>query len=310
MSTSLLYNGLGLIGYEYVGTRYRKGTIVFRMKAKRSSLNCSVCGYLEVVLRGTKRRTFRTVPLGSKAVWLEVEVQRVFCRRCKQLRQAKLGLAEPNHQHTRAFARYALELSRHTTIQDAADHLGVSWDTVKDIQKEYLQKRFKAPKLRHLKWIAIDEICVGHGYRYLSVVLDLKSGAVVYVGDGKGGEALEPFWKRLRASRARVSAVAIDMSAAYIKAVTDNLPKAQIVFDHFHIIKLYNEKLSDLRRALYHEVTTLRQKKVLKESRWLLLKNPDNLDPKRNEKKRIEEALKLNEPLALAYIMKERCTLP
>ena len=81
------------------------------------------------------------------------------------------------------------------------------------------------------------------------MVLDLESGAVVFVGDGKGADALKPFWKRLRPSRAKIEAVAMDMSAAYREAVSTHLPEAKIVFDRFHVIKLFNEKLSDLRRA-------------------------------------------------------------
>jgi transposase len=128
---------------------------------------------------------------------------------------------------------------------------------------------------------------------------------VVFVGDGKGADALKPFWKRLRPSGARVEAVAMDMSAAYRKAVTAHLPKAKIVFDHFHVIKLFNDKLSDLRRALYHEATDGMHKDVLKGTRWLLLKNSENLDAKKDEKQRLEEALALNKPLATAYYMKE-----
>ena len=83
------------------------------------------------------------------------------------------------------------------TIKDVARHLNVSWDVIKDIQKRYLQKRFARPKLKKLQQIAIDEISIGKGHRYLTIVLDLNSGAVVYVGDGKGAEALEPFWRML-----------------------------------------------------------------------------------------------------------------
>ena len=109
------------------------------------------------------------------------------------------------------------------------------------------------------------------------MVLDLDSGAVVFVGDGKGADALKPFWKRLRPSGAKIEAVAMDMSAAYRGAVSAHLPEAVIVFDHFHVIKLFNDKLSDLRRSLYHRAEA-DQKKVLKGTRWLLLKNPENLD--------------------------------
>ena len=186
-----------------------------------------------------------------------------------------------------------------------AEHLQVSWDTIKDMQASNLQRRFGKPKLHNLKQIAIDEIAVAKGQRYLTVVLNLLSGVVVFVGDGKGAEALEPFWKRLRRARAKIKAVATDMSAAYIRAVRDNLPGAVHVFDHFHVIKLFNEKLSAFRRELYHQASSEEERKILKGTRWLLLKNPENLDEGRDELERLKEALRLNEPLAVAYYLKE-----
>jgi len=135
--------------------------------------------------------------------------------------------------------------------------------------------------------------------------MDLDSGAVVFVGDGKGAGALKPFWERLRPSGAKIEAVAMDMSGAYQAAVRANLSRAVIVFDHFHVVKLFNDRLSELRRALYREATDVQHKEVLKGTRWLLLKNAENLDPEKDEKQRLKEALKLNEPLATAYYLKE-----
>jgi transposase len=191
------------------------------------------------------------------------------------------------------------------TIRDVAKHLGVSWDVIKDIQKRDLARRYAKPKLKHLRHIAIDEIAIAKGHRYLTIVMDLESGAVVFVGDGKGAKALQPFWKRLRGSKAKIEAVAMDMSAAYRGAVSTYLPKAKIVFDRFHVMKLFNEKLSDLRRALHREATDVMQKKVLKGTRWLLLKAAENLDEEKDEKKKLEEALALNTSLAVAYYLKE-----
>jgi transposase len=216
-----------------------------------------------------------------------------------------LGFADPRRSYTRAFAEYALELSRLMTIQDVALHLQISWDVVKEIVKGDLQRRFSQPKLKHLRQIAIDEISIGKGHRYLTIVLDLESGVVVHVGRGKGGDALTDFWKRLRSSGAKIEAVATDMSPAYIDAVTAHLRGAVLVFDRFHVMKLLNDKLSELRRELYREAKDLMQKDVLKGVRWLLLKRPATLDESRNERKRLEEALRLNAPLATAYYLKE-----
>jgi len=309
MSTSLLYHAFAVRGYQYVRSSYGKGGIQFTIDQERCELQCSACGSWEVQPKGRIAREFKTLPIGGKPVKLAFEVPRVECRDCGCRRQVKLGFADPRVSYTRAFARYALELSRHMTIQDVADHLQVSWDVIKEIQREDLQRRFSRPKLKKVRQIAIDEISIGKGHRYLTVVMDLQSGAVLFVGDGKGADALLPFWRSLRASHAKVRAVAIDMSAAYINAVTTYLKKAVIVFDHFHVIKLYNEKLSDLRRDVYRELTDSIQREILKGTRWLLLKNPENLDLEKNEKARLDKALKLNTPLATAYYLKEQLRL-
>ncbi len=305
MSTSLLYHGFGVRGYRYVKTDYEGGAMIFTIEQRRESYRCPACGSAEVIGRGQTPRRLRTVPVGSRPVFVALAVPRVECRDCGAVRQVPLAFADPRRTYTKSFERYALELSAMMTIQDVAQHLGVGWDIVKDIQKRYLTRHFSKPRLLDVRRIAIDEISIGKGHRYLTVVLDLDSGAVVYVGEGKGGDALRTFWKRLRSSGAKVEAVATDMSPAYIEAVTTNLPKATLVFDRFHVMKLYNEKLSDLRRDLHRQLQDTLHKEVLKGVRWLLLKRPENLDPGRNERARLEEALRLNAPLATAYYLKE-----
>lgn len=305
MSTSLLYHAFAIRGYRHARTDFFEGEVLFTIEQGRHTLRCPVCGCRQVTAHGGVPRLFRSVPIGSKATHVLLKVPRVECQACGVTRQATVSFADPQKRYTHAFERYALDLSAHMTIQDAARHLGVSWDTIKDIQKQDLQRHFSKPKLRQLRQIAIDEIAVGKGHRYLTVVLDLVSGAVVFVGEGKGGAALEPFWKRLRPSRAKIKAVATDMSLAYILAVREHLPRAVHVFDHFHVIKLFNEKLSDFRRELYREAVERLHKDILKGTRWLLLKNPENLDPRRNERQRLDEALRINQPLATVYYMKE-----
>jgi transposase len=304
MSTSILYHGLGIRGYRYKRTYFAEGDLVFSIEKDPSTLRCPCCKGWHVIRRGAALRWFRAVPIGRKSIYIALRVPRVECLYCGIVRQIDIGFADPRRTYTKAFERYVLELSRHMTIRDVARHLGISWDMVKDIQKRYLSKQYSQPRLRDLRLIAIDEISIGRGHRYLTVVLDLSSGAVVFVGDGKGADALIPFWKKLKCSKAQIDAVAMDMSPSYISAVSTNLPKAAIVFDHFHIIKMFNDKLAELRRELQREAEDA-DKQVLKGTRWLLLKNPENLRIDRNERERLDAALKLNKPLATAYYLKE-----
>ena len=305
MSTSLLYHSFGIRGYEYRRTQFVEGRVIFTIEQPRDRLRCPTCGSPVVHAQGHADRFLQTVPIGLKPAYVFLQVPRVICFRCEQTRQVKVPFADPRRTYTHAFERYALELSKATTIQDTARHLGVSWDIVKDIQKRNLQRRFGKPKLKNLKEIAIDEIAIGKGHAYFTVVLDLRSGAVIYVGDGKGADALTAFWRRLRNARAKVRAVATDMSKAYIRAVRENLPRAVHVFDHFHVIKLFNEKLTAFRRELYRQLTDEEHRRILKGTRWLLLMNPENLDPERDDRQRLQDALDLNTPLTVAYYLKE-----
>jgi len=304
MSTSLLYHAFGIRGYHYVRADYESESVVFHIKPNNQALFCSNCGSTQVVKRGQKQRRFRTVPIGNQKVDIALSIPRIECRSCGKVRQVKVTFAGPKRTYTRAFERYVIDLSRLMTIQDISKHLKISWDKVKDIQKRNLIRHYSKPTLKHLRFLAVDEIAVAKGHRYLTVVLDLSSGAVVFVGDGKSADALEPFFKRLRRSQAKIEAVAIDMSPAYIKALKKHLPGSAIVFDHFHVVKLFNDKLSKFRRALQRDASII-EKHVMKGTRWLLLKNPENLDDKRNERQRLEAALKINQPLATVYYMKE-----
>jgi transposase len=144
----------------------------------------------------------------------------VGCFKCGAVRQIPIPFADPRRSYTHLFERFVLDLSREMTLLGVALHLCISWDTAKDIQKRYLNRRFSKPALRMVRRIAIDEFAIAKGHHYATVVLDLDTGAAVYVAKGKNASALGEFWKRLKAARARVRAVAIDMSPAYIGAVS------------------------------------------------------------------------------------------
>jgi transposase len=106
--------------------------------------------------------------------------------------------------------------------------------------------------------------------------MDLNCGNVVFVGDDKNADALESFWKRLKQSKAKVEALSMNVSPTYTITVVNNLKDADIVFDHFHVIKLFNDKLSDFRRK-FHSTLENTEKNVLKGSHWIFLKNTESI---------------------------------
>lgn len=253
------------------------------------------------------------LPVGfSKRVELAVSIPRICCSACGAVQQITLPFADPKKHYTCALERCVVDLCRIMTLQHAAELTGLGWDTVKAIHKQHLRRTYKSVRLTAVRYLAIDEIYLGKKRGFITLVMDLESGRVLHIGQGKGKDALEGFWRRLRRSKAVIKAVATDMASGYMAAVLEHLPQADLVLDHFHLVKWFNDKLATLRRQLYREAEQM-HKEVIKGSRYLLLKAPQNLkphtDPKKDERVRLQAALALNQPLATAYYMKERLRL-
>ena len=193
------------------------------------------------------------------------------------------------------------------TIEDVAYNVKMNWNTIKNIEKQYLNEHYSKPSLHEVSRIAIDEFAVLKGHVYMTVVLDRDSGRVLFVGKDRSKESLDEFWKRVKRSGAKIKAVAIDMWPAYIGSVVENCPEADIVFDHFHIIKMLNQKLDEIRRDLFRDETLYNKRSLIRGTRWLLLKNQDNLSETASA--RLNEALAVNQPLATAYYLKEELRL-
>ena len=252
-TTSLMFHGFGVSGFQLQNTDYSNGEITFNLSQDKYNLRCSVCHSSKVKRRGKRYRKLRSVPIGNKPTFIAFHHQRIECEECNSVRYVKVNFVEKEKQHTRNFKNYALTLLRFSTVKHVANHLGVGWDLIKDIDKTDL-KRFEKVVFKDIKQIAIDEIYLGKKEKFITIVLNIKTGAIVFVGKGKGADSLDEFWLKIKRSKAIIEAVASDMSGAYAKAITENIPSAVHVTDHFHVIKLFNDKLTKLRRDLYNEV--------------------------------------------------------
>jgi transposase len=188
------------------------------------------------------------------------------------------------------------------TLSDVAELTLLTWDTVKSIVKEQLKRDYSRPALKGVRYLGIDEIHLGRKKKFYTIVIDLEDGRILWAVPGRGKSVLRGFWRRLRLAKARIKAVATDMSTAYWSAVLENLPDAALVFDKFHIIKLMNERLDDLRREMVREAEGPLKKKI-KGTRFLLLRHPEDL--KQEQIPKLDEAMRLNEPLLLGWYLKE-----
>ena len=192
------------------------------------------------------------------------------------------------------------------TLRDVAQLTTLSWDTVKEIVKRRLRRDYGRIDLQGVRYLSIDEIYVGRQRGYYTLVMDLESGRILWVSPGRGKAGLMGFWRRLRRSRSRIRAVAMDRSGAYWAAVVKELPGVAVVFDKFHIVQLMNQRLDELRRELVREAEGA-MKMVIKGTRYLLLTRAANLAE--DQLPKLERALKLNEPLSQGWYLKEELNL-
>lgn len=305
MSTQPLYHALGLVGYDLIDVKMNESCTILHVAPKEDMIRCPFCASKNVIRKGVYQRCLKHIPIGKRPIRLMVDVPRVSCRVCGCIRRVKIDLADGRKGYTKALANFVVQLARAMPLKEIGAMFGLGWDCVKDIVKSNLELRFRDQSFSELKYIAIDEISIKKGYKFITLVMDLETGRVVFVGDGKDGKALDTFWEQLRESGCRLKGISTDLGKAYISSVLENQSGVPLIFDHFHFVKLVNEALTTIRRELYNECKNVMHKKVIKGTRWVLLKNPENLSKERGEQEHLEEALKLNHPLAHAYYMKE-----
>ena len=224
---------------------------------------------------------------------------------CGSRLQESRDVAAPKKSYTRAFARFVLDFSKKMTMLDIARHLHVGWALVKGIIKSSLEKRAKRRRLKYVRRIAIDEIAIRKGHNYMTVVVDLDTGQALYTAEGRDHTCLEKFFQKLRRSKAKLEAIAVDMSSAYLKAIKLYAPKeVAIVHDRYHVVAKMNEVIDKVRRDEQNRLDN-EGKKVLKGSRYILLHGKEKLDKHPEKKARLNALLEANELLHKVYLLKE-----
>lgn len=315
MNPSDLYHQHGVREQICTCAEYGSKTIVLHIKTKEDKFYCTHCKSENVIKSGVVVRDFHTVPVGGKPMVLRMRVQRLECKDCGHVCQEHIHFAAQQTAYTRRLAKYAVELCRIAPIKSVAIHLNLSWNTVKEMVKDYLERNYSKPDITGLKVIGIDEFAVKKGRVYKTIVVNLETGQIVYVGDGKGADALDSFWKLVNKAGVKIEAVASDLSAAYISAVRQNAPNAVYVFDHFHMVKLINEALDKVRRRIVNQERAKEKKEgvvgkssIVKGTKYILLRNSENITgPKDID--RLNAALELNRDLSAAYYLKEDARL-
>jgi len=303
-TTSFLYHTLGVKGYRHLRTEYVGGVIRHHVRLRRFKRRCRGCKarWHEVTLAGRFERRLLSVPIGRRRqeIVLHGHIQR--CRRCGRRLREPIYFTKGRQRYTRSFGDFILYLCEKATIKDVAEIVGIGWDTVKEIFKSDLRRRLKKRSMANVRLIAVDEFAIRKKHSYLTIVLDLERGRVLWSGTGRRAETLIPFLRKLKRCRAPVQAVAMDMWQPYFVAVKKVFPEATIVHDPFHIVQMVNRAIDNGQRELAKLLPkTIRCRRGL---RFVLLRAHETLDER--GLKILEELMKINEPLYKAYLLKEQ----
>jgi transposase len=260
------------------------------------------------------RRTLLDVPLGGHRCEVEIEYAEAFLSP-GHVRVEQLAFVSPKARVTKRYARLIAGMARHMPLSTVARHTGLSWDSVKAIEAAHLAETIEAPRpqtLTGIRRLGVDEVARAKGQSYFTLVYDLSEGPnygrILWVKEGSDAAVLLEFLNALsQECAAGIEAVAMDMGAAYVAAVTQGLPHAALVFDRFHVMQLFGKVIRDCRRAEFKAARTqgdLAGQQAIKGSLWLLLSNRTTLN--QTDQERLDQLLLQNQPLATLYVLKEQ----
>ena len=250
-------------------------------------------------------RRVRDRDLFEYRVSVQVPIRRLRCHRCGVAREA-LEWLSPRSRMTCRFQQYVGALLRLLPIHHVAQLTGLNWHTLKALDKARLAREVTPPDLSRVRYLAMDEFALYRGHRYASVVMDAERTQVLWIGEGRSREAIRPFFEWLGEHCHHIEAVAMDMNSAMDLEVQAHCPKAQVVYDLFHVVAKFGREVID--RVRVDQANLLRHDKrarrTIKRARWILLRNAENL--REDQSDQLRELLAINQPLMLVYILKDQ----
>lgn len=267
---------------------------------------CSRCSRTCDQIHDRTSRRLRERDLFTYQVWLEVPVRRILCPNCGPCVET-ISWLNSRQRLTRAMVNWVETLVRLMPVAHVARLVGLSWHTVKEIDKRRLKREVKEPDRGQIRRLIMDEFALFKGHRYATVVINADNQQVLWVGEGRSREAIRPFFDWLGEEACQqIEAVAMDMNTAMDLEVQQHCPRARVVYDLFHVIAKFGREVID--RVRVDQANQLRQDKparrVVKRSRWLLLRNRHNLAP--NQALQLEELLAANKSLLTVYLLKDQ----
>jgi len=244
-----------------------------------SRFACAECGGEGCGVHDTKAETWRHLDFFQHRTFLHARTPRVICPACG-VHKVAVAWARAGSGFTLLFEAYVLALAKAMPIANIAERMGEHDTRLWRILDHYVWEAVEKQDLSEVRQIAADETSARRGHDYISLFVDMVSRKVVYVADGKDAGTVKEFADFLVSrggDREAISDASIDMGAAFEAGIKENFANAEITFDKFHVIKLANEAVDQVRRE------EARSNYQIKGRRYIFLKNVENLTTEEKE---------------------------
>jgi len=297
---------LRLPGASVIDVCFGAEGVIVCVRLRRQRRVCSGCGqtggHLQIHDRRVKR--WRHLDLGANRCVIECELRRLRCPDCGVHLEA-VPWARPGSQHTRDLEDVVAWLAQQMAKTPIAGLLRIGWDTVGRIVARVVADHLDESRLAGLVAIGVDEISYRRGQRYLTSVVDHHTGAIVWCSPGRNAATLQAFFTELGEHRHSIRAVSIDMSGGYEKAIRENAPHAEVCFDPFHVVRLAQRAVDQVRRDEWnaHDRSHTPKGRWIKGTRWSLLKSPDKQSVP--QLALLGEVQQANKAMFRAFLLKE-----
>lgn len=253
----------------------------------------------------TPQRTWRHLDTCQFQTVLHARLPRVKCPE-HGVTQVAASWAEPHSRFTLLFERWIIDvIDQCSALSGACALLGISWDQALGVMQRAVTRGRARKSAEPIKHMGVDEKAFRKGHSYMTVVCDLDAGTVEHVAEDRTSESLGEYFKSLEDEQlSGIEAVAMDMWPAYIKATLEHVPLAadKIVFDRFHIVKMLNEAVDQVRRQ-EHKALRKEGDDTLTGTKHLWLYGRENVPDKRAEQ--FDQIKDLNLKTARAWAIKE-----
>jgi transposase len=279
-----------------------EGNLVINLEAKRRRLlPCSHCGARSRRHDRLPKRTWDHVPIWGIPVFLVYRPWRVRCPKCG-IKREHLPWAEGKSRLTRALVVTLATWAKLLPMETVASLFGVSWNTVYAAVRAAVSFGLAHRTPGIITHIGIDEISRKKGHRYLTQVYNLNTRTLIWSGEGRKESTLRAFFQQYPDVAQTVTAVCCDMWQPYVTVVREFCPNAELVFDKFHIIRHLLDAVDQVRKEEAYEMRKV-DPEVLKRTRYVILKNEENLTEK--QRLRLKDLQKQKLKSVRAWLLKE-----